>query len=278
MAVKDSGKQVWSDPKDYGLPWVEIKPLKPKSEVVAPKVEPVEKIQTEVEKPVSAPEPVIETPKVIAKEEKKPAQEKKTTSEKPAKATPKKEAKSSGSWVWIVVVFALLLVSAIIWQLQTGNQSELPVQEKSVPAANEPVITTAPEQSNTEIASAEETQASETQEAKENIPVENPNISKPTDSGTTIANNVSGKLIRIEAQEERPQYFIVVGSLPNEADALKLAPNYQAKSAEVYLILPYAESSNFRLAIGKYRSFRVAAEELEKIKSQYTEELWILKY
>ena len=106
----------------------------------------------------------------------------------------------------------------------------------------------------------------------------NPNISKPAETGTTIANSVPGTIVRIESKAERPQYFIVVGSLPNENLALDEAKNYQGKAAEIFLIAPYEESRNYRLAVGKYNSFKSAAEDLERIKSNYSESLWILKY
>ena len=106
----------------------------------------------------------------------------------------------------------------------------------------------------------------------------NPNISNPEESGTTIANSVPGTIVRIESKAERPQYFIVVGSLPNENLALDEAKNYQGKAAEIFLIAPYEESRNYRLAVGKYNSFKSAAEDLERIKSNYSESLWILKY
>jgi len=272
MAVKNSDKNQWTDPKDYGLPWVEIKPIVPNSSK-----------EQKTEGKVLSPEPAEELklakePVVISPADPKPKSESK---EKPAskkvEKTAKKEKKSN-SLAWIVVVLAIVIVAAIIWQLQFNGS----VEQIEKVSETKPEITAGPspkvEEIDEQIASAEELQDTVNQETKEIISDSNPNISKPVESGTTIAQSVLGNLIRIENQAERPQYFIVVGSLPSESEALKLAPNYQSKVSEVYMIHPYTESSNFRLAIGKFTSFRKAAEELEKIKSQYSEELWILKY
>jgi hypothetical protein len=276
MAAKDSDKQIWTDPKDYGLPWVDIKPLKPLE--ISKSSENLEKTIVQIQPEPSAKETAsvqVETPATT--EQKKSVQSK----QKPLKQKPKGSeavSKSSGSWIWVVLILALIICSVIAWQLFYKDSEPIISQIEAPRLEETPKLSTTQDQLSDEVTSSEETQGGDNQEINENSSVENPNISKPADSGTTIAQKVFGNLIRIESQEERPQYFIVVGSLPSEADALKLASDFQAKSAEVFLILPYSESKNYRLAIGKYRSFRMAAEELEKIKSQYIEELWILKY
>ena len=276
MATKDSEKKQWTDPKDYGLPWVEIKPLKTKESSLAVPSEPEKK-----------PELVLPTENVQVQEASSSAEKLQTPEVKQSKSVETKKAKveksakkeeGSQSWIWVVLILALVLVAVIVLQM-LGTKPEVaaqePVQESIPPTVETPAI-----QSTTSIesASTDTVQKTVNQAQKEISQELNPNISKSADSGTTIANKVTGRLIRIEAKEERPQYFIVVGSLPNEADALKQVPDYQAKAAEVYLILPYAESKNYRLAIGKYGSFKSAAEALDQIKSQYTEALWILKY
>lgn len=275
MAGKDSDKNQWKDPKDFGLPWVEIKPIKE----ISPLAEPVQE-EGNSENPEAIPllkansiaekTPVAETGK-----KKSEVQEK--LSSKPANKT-SKDKKSSFAWAWIVVVLAVAVVALIFWQMQSPNSVEsLPTLAETKPEIPDPKPVE--EQDSLALTSkTEEFQDSENQESFEKKSQADLNISKPAESGTTIAQSVKGNLIRIENQTERPQYFIVVGSLPSEQDAMKLAPGYQARVPEVFLIYPYAESSNYRLAIGKFTSFRKAAEELEKIKSQYTEELWILKY
>ena len=275
MAVKDSDKNQWKDPKDFGLPWVELKPIKG----IEPISEPEEK---EVEESTSAPmadsEEIFQTEIVPEIEvSKKKSEVKEKPSQKPV-SKPEKKEKKSFAWAWIVVVLAIAVVGIILWQMQNSTLD----QSTSIQAETKPVIQSPePEKiqdSVAQIAATEVLQDSENQVSSEKSSPGDLNISKLVESGTTIAQSVKGNLIRIESKAERPLYFIVVGSVPSEQDALKLAPGFQARVSEVFLILPYAESSNYRLAIGKFPSFRTAAEELEKIKSQYTEELWILKY
>ena len=120
--------------------------------------------------------------------------------------------------------------------------------------------------------------STDNQEAIISINNSNPNLSKPAQTGTTIANTVSGNLIRIESKAEKVRYFIVVASLPNEQLALELADNFSGKSPERYLIAPYETSPNYRIAIGKFDTWKAAADEVARIKSQYSEDLWILNY
>lgn len=276
MASKDSEKKQWTDPKDYGLPWVEIKPLKIKEEEISL---PADQTIEPVSEPISQSKVAESNPQENSKIDiPEVAKLKEQDSKKVKTNEPKIEKEKSQSWIWIVVILALVLVGVIVWQM-LGNKSEVSAKE-TTSAISEPKVESPPVEApiSLESTSTDSIQPSENQEEKEISQEQSPNISKSTDSGTTIANKVNGPLIRIEAQEQRPQYFIVVGSLPNEADALKQAPIYQAKAAEVYLISPYSESKNYRLAIGKYGSFKQAAEALDQIKSQYTEALWILKY
>ena len=277
MAAKDSENKQWTDPKDYGLPYVEITPLRVKS-IVKSKV--TEKASDPVEKKLIANTLNTEVPKVKS-EVKQPAPSTKAEKKSEPTKTPrlaKKEKKSSPAWVWMVLVLAVALVSFIIWHLQIQNGPTPEVSQEEY-AEKKPVqgSVSSPQ------AASESTTSDQNQPVvnQDSIPVtsnSNPNISKPAETGTTIANTVTGNLIRIESKAERPQYFIIVGSLPNEALAIQEANQYFNRSAELFLISPEEGSRNYRIALSKFGSFRLAAEELERIKSQYTEELWILKY
>ena len=120
MAAKDSENKQWTDPKDYGLPYVEITPLRVKS-IVKSKV--TEKASDPVEKKLIANTLNTEVPKVKS-EVKQPAPSTKAEKKSEPTKTPslaKKEKKSSPAWVWMVLVLAVALVSFIIWQLQIQN-------------------------------------------------------------------------------------------------------------------------------------------------------------
>ncbi|GMQ28484.1 SPOR domain-containing protein [Algoriphagus confluentis] len=274
MNTKGSDKKQWTDPKDFGLPWVEIKPLqanpkKNRKPVESFSAEAIQNpVQAEIEKPISS----VSTEK---KESKKVAE----SFSKASPSTPVQDKKKgTPTWAWLVFVLFAAIFAVLVWQilLQT-RQTDSPVTTNSS-SVQEVKDTPSTEQMQPEITSNESIQPADNEVAKVEEVQVSENNPPAAQSGTTIAQNISGNLIRIESQAERPQYFIIVGSVPSEADALKLIPDFQGKSSEVYLISPYTESKNYRVAIGKFTSFRAAAEKLDEIKSQYSEELWILKY
>lgn len=275
MADKDSEKKQWTDPKDYGLPFVEITPIRVKAK---PVVEEAPKVITEpeVQPEATAPLAVEHTSKPVSEEKKEEKKSEKQV-QSPSINRPA-ESKKSSVWVWAVVLIGLGIVSVIIWQIQSQLNPSSPENpgektEESI-AENQPITT----QVAPETTPSEQNQPTVNQDSITSIINSNPNISKPAETGTTIANSVTGNLIRIESKTERPQYFIIVGSLPSEKLAIEEATVYFGRTSDVYMIMPYEGVSNYRLAIGKFGSFKTAAEELEKIKSQYSEALWILKY
>lgn len=277
MSAKDSEKYQWPDPKDYGLPFVEITPIRSKA------VEPVvEKDLSKTEKKSeSRPDPVlpaVEQPVSNSIQTEKQEEKKVETKRKVSRTPAPLPQKKSNSWAWAAILIGLGIVSVLVWQILSQSNSESPdsLAQKTENTPVEPpasAVEKAPEST--------PSIQNETPVNQDSIPPvnnSNPNISNPAQTGTTIANTAIGNLIRITSKAERPQYFIIVGSLPNEKLAEEEASLYFGKTAEVYLISPYDGGSNFRLAIAKFGSFRLASEELDRIKSNYSEELWILKY
>ncbi|HSF56339.1 MAG TPA: hypothetical protein VLA71_21455 [Algoriphagus sp.] len=279
MSAIDSDKKQWPDPKDFGLPFVEITPIRAKTEAV----------KTEAEKLPSEPGIVVETKTgktLPSLSETKPVNEEavKTFESiiQSLDSTPidnkSKEEKKSSAWVWAVVLIGLGIVSVIIWQIQSrmNTTKSNPAVEVNEPSQKE--VLPAAAELTPESTLTDQNQKAVNQDSINTLNNSNPNISKPAETGTTIANTGSGKLIRVESKADRPQYFIIVGSLPNEKMALEEANLYLGKSLEIYLIAPIDGGRNYRLALARFGSFTQAAEKLEEIKSQYTEELWILKY
>lgn len=269
MSAKDTDTREWSDPKDYGLPFVEITPLKPQQAIQKEKQEVNQK-----EPVISEKNSVESVQEPIAVSEEKQKIEPTKSKDSPKPKVEKRE--TSNAWVWIVVVLALVVLGVIVWQLQL-NRSEVPPIQTSSEKPEEKMVENQP-------SSLVETTATDTavsagnQEAITSINNSNPNLSKPAETGTTIANTVKGNLIRIESKAEKVRYFIVVASLPNEQLALELAENFSGKSQERFLITPYESSPNYRIAIGKFDTWKAAADEVARIKSQYSEDLWILNY
>ncbi|GAB3225772.1 SPOR domain-containing protein [Algoriphagus aestuariicola] len=277
MSAKDTDKKQWTDPKDFGLPYVEIIPLRLKvtseegSEPL-PAESPVPDGETSVSAQIEA----------VPAAKPSPAAEALSPSARPqptvAKFEKKEEKEKSSSWVWAVALIGLGIVAVIIWQILANQKPR--ASEAVLEVVDQPVET-ASEESNaisTETTPTDQNQIDVNQDSITTSTISNPNISNPAETGTTIATTASGNLIRVESKAERPQYFIIVGSLPNEKMALEEANQYFGRNAEIYLISPYDGGRNYRLALSKYPSFKAAAEQLEEIKSQYTEELWILKY
>ena len=117
MSTNTNSNAQWPDPKDYGLPVVEVKPIHaiPTSSPVseAPSIEQTEPVAVNE----IAPNPAVQT---IISERISEQNESKTKEEKPKKpavtqaAAPKKESKS---WIGVAAVLALIIFAVIIWQM-----------------------------------------------------------------------------------------------------------------------------------------------------------------
>jgi hypothetical protein len=265
MSSKNNPSKNWSDPKDYGLPYVEISALKSRAPVEK-KTEETENslVAEELESIVSNQVPIEPTPI--------PVEQKKRQEPIPNRMSEEAE-KSSNNWIWVVLVFALGIISVILWQMQSTDNE--PAEVISIVSNQMPTIVEENAVNNNTNSGIQEVenQASIVDSASfAGVTQEKP------ETGTTIDYKAGGTLVRIEAKAERPTYFIVVGSLPSESLAIEEYPQYSNRAATVYLILPYDDVKNYRLAIGSFSSFTKANEELERIKGDYTEALWILKY
>jgi hypothetical protein len=264
MSSKDTSDQHWPDPKDYGLPYVEISPLKSTVDI-DPKEETQEPIISEtIDAILTNQIPIDPVPILSAAESPNPF-----SSQKPNNPVPK----SSSTWVWAVSLIAVVIFTIIIWQMSSeGNDSSVVTVEEE----NQPEIVNENIPLNSDSTSLSQVIDNQTSEI-DSINTVITDIEKP-ETGTTIEYTGEATLVRIEAKADRPTYFIVVGSLPNEKMALEEYPQYSNRASTVYLILPYDEVRNHRLAIGSFTSFTKANKELERIKDDYTEALWILKY
>jgi hypothetical protein len=91
-------------------------------------------------------------------------------------------------------------------------------------------------------------------------------------------NIVSGELIELTQRNSPAQYYIIVGSLPNLLIAKNESQKYLNGERDVYLIYPFGESRNYRLAIAKYSDLQAATNALERARGEFGESLWVLKY
>jgi hypothetical protein len=97
-------------------------------------------------------------------------------------------------------------------------------------------------------------------------------------SSTTQLPGKTGIINKVTSKSGVPEYFIIVSSTASEKVALEESQKLIDKNNEVWLIYPYGETSNYRLAIGKYSAFAEATEALEKRKAEFDASIWILKY
>ncbi|MEB2779153.1 hypothetical protein U3A58_02020 [Algoriphagus sp. C2-6-M1] len=261
MTGKTTDNKHWTDSKDYGLPYVEIVPF---AQAEPPKKEEEKTVPIDVaevkRRTIQATKPKIaEAEKIVSS---KPTSEAK---------------KSSNSWVWLVAMLALAVVIVIIWQM---NKSVVPRQDSGVVISKSTEDLPSAETDKVAINStpSEETQIPDDQTTITDSISSVSSSPESAQTGTTIASKESGTLVRVTEKADRPQFYIVVGSLPNEALALEEAEKYKNRVETIYLILPYEDVTNYRLAIGTSRGWTAINEELTRVKDQYTEDLWILKY
>ncbi len=252
MSTKDTTPREWPDPTDFGLPFVEITPLS--SAKPAPKVEAIKPVE-----PIQQVEAISEPPK---KEEK---EVKPSRPILPPSTPPKVNKPAAKAWVGIVVFGFLAVISFVIWQLQSGNfafsgstEEESTPEPISLPESN----TIAPIDTAIQLVSGVDSTA----------------IPATSISGTTIAPSSAGTLIRVNSKEAYPRFFVIIGSFGSEQETLRYIDNLKGRFPEYHLIAPYDQNTNFRLAIGKFASWNEASVELERIKSVYPKDYWILNY
>jgi len=257
MAEKDSNPKQWSDPKDFGLPYVEVSPLSAmKSNAKAPDQVP------SVELPQTSP---------IVIEDKK----KDTKPSRPAVASTSGvngEKKKAKTWVWVALFAIILAVTAIIIQLK--NSQEAVVENKNL--VNDPLDT----------AALRKHFADGYKLAKSNLdslPNQDSSVnsdfelnSTSINSGTSIATNP--KVKRVEKKEESIRYYLVVGSFASEQETARHIQNLGDKFTEYYLVYPYKKNQNYRLAIGSYSTWKEASAKLKEMNAQDSTGYWILNY
>ena len=88
----------------------------------------------------------------------------------------------------------------------------------------------------------------------------------------------SGNINKVIAKAAVPVYFIIVSSTASEKVALEEGQKLIENNNEVWVIYPYGEITNYRLAIGKFSAFAEATEAMEKRKADFDASIWILKY
>lgn len=228
-----------------------------------------------------APDPVEVKPVQVFEEVQNPALS--VESDKKLVFPAQNKPKKNKAWIWIVILLFLIIGGGVTFQFQQEiKQIIRPIIQKILeqnpftnqPEQKTPIVPSEPEDSNS---SAVQPIGKEDANS-DSIPLNNLQESNSQVGGSSLTNSESIKIERITSRVDKPRYFIVVGSLPSERLAIKQAAVYVDRSPVLYLISPYGDISNYRLSIGYFDSLIDATSELERVKSKYTEALWILKY
>ncbi len=85
-------------------------------------------------------------------------------------------------------------------------------------------------------------------------------------------------LTEVTSRGERPRYFLVVASFIDEDMARDHSDRLLKQGRNTFLVYPYGEIAYYRLAIGQFTSFALASEEISRVKDDFEENLWVLKY
>ncbi len=254
MASNDSNSKKWPDPKDFGLPFVEISPL---SKAKTPKA------ATTISTPLETPAPT----KVKLDSMKKVDQKKDVKIDRPLDP-PKVGSKKSNTWVWIVVFLGLAAISVIVWQLQSD-----PTVRLQAAVTEEIVVAT------TEVPSFKEQTDVDSVSDTVSLAEEAPQIPKIEETSEAVPSSIATfNLIPITSKGEKKRFFLVIASFPKESMIQEFIQQLSSKPENLYLISPYETSTNYRLAVGMFDNWTAASVELEKFKSQFTYDLWILNY
>lgn len=253
MTDNSTANKQWPDPEDYGLPYVEVTTLK--ETAVSDKVDGII--------PVSISTVKNDTVQNLDQERVARVQA--------------GDKKSSNSWIWIAACLTLAVVTVIIWQMNKSSDQAGETQSLNAGSKTRPINKNQGEGAVTSAAN-EENQLAENQETIADSVISEPSIANSPQTGTTIEQKQPGTLIRVTEKGNRPMFYIIVGSLPSDHMAIKEAQQYYSRTDTLYLILPYEDVPHYRLAIERSIGFTAMTEELARVKDQYKEALWILKY
>ena len=257
MAEKDSNPKQWPDPKDFGLPYVEVKPLSS------------EKSNSKATDQT----PSIESPKTSSFTDKDKKRETKPNQPADPSTTPaKSEKKKVRTWVWVVLIAIIAAIIIIIIQL---NSTQKPVTEQEILVAG-PLDTAALSKHFEDSFKLAKSNLDSLayQDSSGISDFELP--STATNSGTSIATNP--KVKRVEQKEEKTRYYLVIGSFASEQETARYIQNSGDKFSEYYLVYPFKKNQNYRLAIGSYSTWKEASVKLKEMNAQDSTDYWILNY
>ncbi|MCH7409833.1 hypothetical protein MM239_10540 [Belliella sp. DSM 111904] len=272
MVKKEDKKYTDMEDKDFGFPFVEVLPLEeveePKKSVIANEIidEPAQNDEpaevtledsqevSEEKKPVIAKENIVLAAPVVV-------QPSKTVN----KELPKKN-KGAGVYV-ILSLFVVLILASMGYFFYYLPEIEKNQEREDLISTSEIDGSTLETSNETEDVTGEELPAQD--DSIEDTDIDNvENASQANEPVLTL----------IESREASPRYFIVVGSVLTESHARREAEKYLQDGYDTWIVRPYGDIRNFRIAIGQFESLEASTPDWEAAKQVYGKEIWILKY
>jgi hypothetical protein len=241
--------------KDYGFPFVDVKPLS----------------STEIQKsePSQSVEPVAEST-IIESETAVPG-----SLSNPIHFERKETQKRNQTPLLVTLVFMLAVILAAMAYFLYYTPAEEAVKEAAEtqqPEAlqeEEPVVDQVAEDTlELQVPSTPEKAAEPVRETAA------PTVIQTQPAPTSAV----GQLHLVESKGERPVYHLIVASLPNERIAREEAQVILNSGRDVWMIFPAGDTKNFRLSVGSFGSFKSASEALIQAKIDFGESTWILKH
>lgn len=257
MAEEKKDKLSGQNENDYGFPFVKVTPLE--------KIKDQDSQKEDVKKEELVEENKIEEAAVI---------EKQITSHTISSKKKRSQLPLQFSLVMLILIilaamayFLYFLPDAELEDKPTAENMEM-VEEVELEGNQDDLVTDAQASGEEESPEMEEMEAAEIVE--ETVPAVVPDSEPAPASGSN--------LFRVRERSSPPQYYIIVSSTSSEAVAMDQVNELKDKNINLWLIYPFGETTNYRLAIGKYPALSDATQALEGLKADFGSSIWILKY
>jgi hypothetical protein len=256
MIDKEDEKEKKSDDKDYGFPFVAVKPLGsaiPSDEKVSIKEE--EEISDKVETPMMEAEAKIPEAATI----------KFNTEDRGIR-----KRKSQLPLLFSLVFLIVIILASLAYFLYYLPENETAIQES--PQIVETIEVEEPEEPIDIVAEDSDVLLEAKNEGMEAAAEQAIPESQPT-----IESKVA-QLFIVDKRGEVPYYNLIVASSPNERIARAEAQKLIDKGSDVWIIFPFGNTNNYRISVGRYGDLESATKALESVKVEINESSWILKY
>ena len=172
------------------------------------------------------------------------------------------ESSSNGPKI-AIAIFAIVVIAAGIWYFGFYGPAE--AERAQIEQAEADRI----EQQRQEELAAQKRQQEEDAAAQS---------TEEDDESLAVVEEVTERGEVSTISEATSRYYVVIGSFIDVDLAMDLGKELAANGVNTTLISPYSKKKLFRLAVANYGSFGEAASAINDLKSEYGENLWVLKY